>query len=789
MNRLFKRILVGPPLSTHAEMSHRLPKRIALTVFSSDALSSTAYATDEILLVLAAGAAAALHYSPFISMAVVVVMAVVVFSYRQTVEAYPQGGGAYRVAHENLGAPAGLIAGSALLIDYVLTVSVSIAAGVAAAGAALEGVRDDRVGIALIAVVVIAALNLRGMKESGGIFAVPTYGFLVTIGIVILVGVYKAFTGTIGQVPQSHLEATQAVTLFMILRAFASGSTALTGIEAISDGVPAFKPPEAKNASTTLLILGILLGTIFIGITFLSRAVGVNPHLIEEGQTVTSQITGAVFGSSSWFFYVVQAFTALILFLAANTAYADFPRLASILAKDRYLPRGLGQRGDRLAFSNGILILTAAAAGILINYEADVHRIVPLYVVGVFTSFTLSQTGMVVHALRAKKHDKALQRDVDPRWKRKVLISGFGAMTTFIVLIIVSITKFFSPLHPGEQPHFRGGAWQIILLIPVLATVLYKINKHYRHVEDELRFEGQLPDMRSEKVVLVVSRFRGATKALAVARAIAPRELRAIAWRCSEQRLADLRNRWEGMGVTTPIEPVGDDIASVLRFVRAMDPQSEDPVTVIFPDPHYRTWFGQVFKNRAILRLKRVFLYESGTVLIGIPHNPERDPEPRRLQAPTRLALVVVVSAVNRATVRAIQYARSLNPSELKAMSIQTDPGDAAKLTAVWGTLGIEVPLEVVDAPYRELMEPLKRELREMRQSPGDAIGVVVPEFVVPRWWQNLLHTQTAFFIKTALLFEDEVIVINVPYRVHKAKRRPQPPPQTPEPEKAPQPV
>lgn len=774
MNRFFKRLFVGPPLSTHDELSHRLPKRIALTVFSSDALSSTAYATDEILLVLAVGGLAALNYSTYISLAVVVVMAVVVFSYRQTVEAYPKGGGAYRVAHENLGAPAGLIAASALLIDYILTVAVSIAAGVAAAGAAVEGLADHKVAIALGAVALIAALNLRGMKESGGLFAIPTYGFLVAMFTVIVVGVYKSFTGDLTPLPESPVEATQAVSLFLILRAFASGSTALTGIEAISDGVPAFKPPESKNASQTLLILGILLGLLFIGITFLSKAVGVDADLIEEGKTVTSQITGAVFGQTSWFFYVVQAFTALILFLAANTAYADFPRLASILAKDRYVPRGLGQRGDRLAFSNGILILTAAAAGILINYKADVHRIVPLYVVGVFTSFTLSQAGMVVFTMRTRRKAQAGGKELDTRWKRKVLISGFGAVTTFIVLIIVSITKFFSPLSEGEAPRFRGGAWQIIVLIPILAGILYKINKHYSHVKEELSFDDKLPDMRSEKVVLVVSRFRGATKALAIARAIAPRELRAVAWRCSDQRLIDIRNRWDNMGVTTPIEKVGDSANDVLNFVRSLDPQSEDPVTVIFPDPHYKSWFGQVFKNRDILKLKRLFLYESGTVLIGIPFNPERDSEPKRLQAPTRLALVVVVSSINRATVRAIQYARSLNPSELKAMSIQTEPGDAAKLTAEWGRLGFDVPLEVVDAPFRDIMDPLKRELRELRTSPGDAVGVVIPEFVVPRWWQNLLHTQTAFFIKTSLLFEDEVIVIDVPLRVHKARKHPE---------------
>lgn len=769
MNRFFKRLLVGPPLSTHDELSHRLPKRIALTVFSSDALSSTAYATDEILLVLALGGLAALTFSTPVALAVVVVMAVVIFSYRQTVQAYPQGGGAYRVAHDNLGTPPGLIAAAALLIDYVLTVSVSVAAGVAAAGAALAAVGDHRVAIALGAVVVIAGLNLRGTKESGGLFAIPTYGFLVSMITVILVGVYKANNGTLDQLPASSLEATQAVTMFMILRAFASGSTALTGIEAISDGVPAFKPPESKNASQTLLILGLLLGFLFTGITFLSKAVGVDPNLIEEGRTVTSQIAGAVFGQTSWFFYVVQAFTALILFLAANTAYADFPRLASILSKDRYLPRGLSQRGDRLAFSNGILILTAAAAGILINYEADVHQIVPLYVVGVFTSFTLSQAGMVVYSMKAKRKAESLGKPVDKRWKRKVVISGIGATTTFIVLIIVSITKFFSPLQEGEAPHFRGGAWEIILLIPILAVILHKFNKHYKHVQQELAFDGTLPEVRSEKVVLVVSRFRGATKALAIARAIAPRELRAVAWRCSEQRLIDLRNRWENMGVNTPIEEIGGSSSDMLNLVRSMNPQSNDPVTVIFPDPHYKSWFGQLFKNRDMLKLKRAFLYESGTVLMGIPYSPERDPEPRRLQAPTRLALVVVVSSINRATIRAIQYARSLNPSELKALSIQTELGDAARLTAEWGRLGIDVSLEVVDAPYRDLMDPLKRELRQLRTSPGDAVGVVIPEFVVPKFWQNALHTQTAFFIKTSLLFEDEVIVIDVPLRVHQA--------------------
>lgn len=771
MFRLMKRLLVGPPISSHEELSHRLPKRLALPVFASDALSSSAYATDEILLILTAGAAAALIFSTPVALAVVVVLAVVIFSYRQTVEAYPEGGGAYTVAHENLGKPAGLVAASALLVDYVLTVSVSVAAGVAAAGAALIFLQDDKVAIALGAVAVIAALNLRGVKESGAIFSVPTYGFLVAMGTTIAVGGLKAATGNLMTLPPPNLEAAQAVTLFLILRAFASGSTALTGIEAISNGVSAFEPPESRNASRTLLILGLLLGTLFLGITFLARAVGVDPTLIEQGQTVTSQIAAGVYGSESAGFYLVQAFTALILFLAANTAYADFPRLAAILAKDRYLPRGLGQRGDRLAFSNGILILTAASFGLLINYGADVHQIVPLYVVGVFTSFTLSQTGMVVRALRRRRQAREKGRAPDPRWRRKVLISGFGALTTGVVLLIVGTTKFFAPVQPGQEATFRGGAWQVILLIPCLAWLLHRINRHYLQVAGQLQFSGRVPDVSSDKVVLVVSRFRGATKALALARTLAPRELRVIAWRCSQQRQADLRNRWDSLGVSTPIEPVGGQVADVLRFVRSLGPMSERPVTVLFPDPHYRTWLGQVVKNRPILKLKRAFLYESGTVLIGIPFLPDRDPEPRRLQAPNRLALVVVVSSVNNAAIRAIQYARSLFPSELTAVSIQSEPGEAARLTEEWARLNIGIPLEVMDTPFRDLIDPLKRQVRNLRSSPEDAVGVIVPEFVVPRWWQNLLHTQTAFLIKAALLFEDDVIVIDVPYRIHKAKR------------------
>lgn len=771
MNKIFKRLLVGKPVSSHEELHHRLSKRIALAVFSSDALSSSAYATDEILLVLVLAGTAGLGFATPIALAVAFVLGVVIFSYRQTVKAYPHGGGAYIVAHENLGVLPGLIAASALLIDYVLTVAVSVAAGVAAVGAALPEMRDHRISLALGVVAFITFLNLRGLKESGTVFAIPTYGFLVTMGLMIAIGVFRAATGDLQAIPTHTLEATTGVSFFLVARAFASGSTALTGVEAISDGVPAFRKPEAKNASQTLFVLGIILGVLFLGITFLARAVHVDPHLIEEGKTVTSQIAGAVFGADSLAFYVIQAFTALILFLAANTAYADFPRLASILARDRYLPRALRNRGDRLAFSNGIIILASAAAGLLINYKADVHKIIPLYVVGVFTSFTLSQSGMVVHTLREKAHALRTGEAPPKRWRQKAVISAFGAATTFVVLIIVSITKFFAPLPPGEPAGgFRGGAWQVIVLIPTVAFILKKINSHYRMVHRELRQDMRVAAIGENKVVLVLTRFRGSTKALAFARAIAPTQLKVVAFRTSAVRLQDLRNQWDRLGITHPIEPIGDKISDLEALVSELRPKEDSPVTVILPDAQYGSLITQVWKTLLLLRIKRAFLTARDVVVVSVPFQPEIEPEPKRLQAPGRLAIIVVVSSVNKATMRALNYARSLHPSELKAMTIQTDPGEAAELTEEWNRLGTDIPLEIVDSPYRSLLQPLLREVRELQPNPSDAVGVVVPEFIVRHWWQNFLHNQTALLIKSALLFEPNVVVINVPFQVGEAR-------------------
>ncbi|MGH2770981.1 MAG: APC family permease [Actinomycetota bacterium] len=744
-----KRLFVGRPISSHQELHHRLSKRIALAVFSSDALSSSAYASDEILLVLVAAGSLAIGYSSPIALAVTLVLAVVVTSYRQTVAAYPSGGGAYIVAHDNLGEYPGLTAASALLIDYVLTVSVSVAAGVAAIGAAFPIVAEHRVALALAVVLIITVANLRGLKESGTIFAVPTYGFLLSMGLMILVGVFKVATGNDDRLPVSQFPAEHPLTVFLILRAFASGSTALTGVEAISNGVPAFKPPESKHASQTLLVMGLLLGLLFFGITFLAHQYRVDPLAIEEGRTVTSQVAGAVFGAASPLFYAVQFFTAFILFLAANTSYADFPRLASILARDRYLPSVFKHRGDKLAFSNGIVILALAAGAVLSHYEAEVHNIIPLYVIGVFTSFTLSQSGMVIRWFRRRARG----------WRRSALINGVGAATTFVVLIIVSVTKF------------TLGAWQVIILIPTVALLLRRVRRHYDSVAEDLSV-GRATRVAANKVVVLVSPYRGATlKAVSFARAIAPRELHVVAFRVPERRLKEIRRRWRELGVLIPIEATGHRLDDVLDFVRDLDPSESEPVMVVTADVQDPSRLRQLRRTRLLLRIKRRLLYEPGVVTASVPFRPDREHESDRLRAPGRLSIIVLVSAMHAATIRALELARSLNPSELKALTIATDSGEAEELVRQWESRGIDVPLEVVDSPYRSLMQPLLREVRELGPNPSDAVGVVIPEFVVTRWWQQLLHNQSAFMIKMALLFEPNVVVIDVPSLIRGRKK------------------
>ena len=743
--RSVKRLVLGRPISSHQEMHQRLPKRIALAVFSSDALSSSAYATDEILLALVAAGSLALSRSIPIAVVVAAVLAVVIVSYRQTVRAYPTGGGAYIVAKDNLGEPAGLVAASALLIDYVLTVAVSTAAGIAAVVAAFPEIADHRVSAAIAVVALITVANLRGLKESGTLFAVPTYGFILVVGVMIVTGLVRLATGAYHPPPVRAFAAEQPLTVFLLLRAFASGSTALTGVEAISNGVPAFRRPESRNAAATLTVLGVLLTFLFLGITFLANVYHADPHLIEEGQTVPSQIARQVFGDGSVLFFLTQVFTALILFLAANTSYADFPRLASILSRDRYLPVVLRSRGDKLAFSNGIVLLAFAAGAVLWLYQANVHRIIPLYVIGVFTSFTLSQLGMVVHWRRLR----------GPGWRGAAVVNGIGAGTTLVALVVVGIVKF--PL----------GAWQVILLIPAVAWLLRRVHLHYEVVGAALRagpFDVRLKATRA--VVLVADSATATTRAVALARAFAPREVHVVAFRVRERRLRAVRQRWADLELGIPIEATGHRPSDLIEYLRGLEPSSAEPLTVVMSSPSHPRYLRQVVRNRALIRIRRALVGEPGVVVCSTTYAPAETPPAGPLRGPVSLSVIVVVSAVHRAAFRALRYAQALRPTELVALSVALDPEDMHRLSEDWSRAGIDIPLEIVDSPFRSLVDPVLAEVRQRRPSPADAVAVVIPEPVVEGWRWKPLHGQRALLLKAALLFEPDVLVFDVPFHV-----------------------
>jgi amino acid transporter len=457
---LLKRWLVGPPMPLAQARHERLGKRVALAVFSSDAMSSVAYATEEILLILLLAGTVAVHLAVPIALAITTLLIVVVVSYQQTIHAYPSGGGSYIVARANLGMVPGLIAAAALLVDYVLTVAVSVAAGVAAITSALPVLSTHKVVLGVVFVAVIALANIRGVRESGRIFAVPTYFFIASFGLMLVVGAARWLTGTLPAAPPASVAAVEPFTWFLILRAFSSGCTAMTGTEAISNGIPAFRPHESRNAAITLGWMAAILATLFIGITVLASTLGILPT---ETETVVSQIARRLFGGGVLYF-AVQAATALILVLAANTSFADFPRLASLLARDRFVPRQFATLGERLVFSNGILVLAGFAALLLVVFGGETHALIPLYAVGVFISFTLSQSGMVRRWWRARTQG----------WRWRMGVNGLGAAATGVVTVVIAVTKF------------THGAWIVVLVIPLLVTAFVMMSRHYEEVADDL---------------------------------------------------------------------------------------------------------------------------------------------------------------------------------------------------------------------------------------------------------------------------------------------------------------
>ena len=615
-----KRVLVGRPLRSQQLPETLLPKWLALPVFASDPLSSVAYATEEIVLVLAAGGAAYLTFSKWVALTIGALLVIVVLSYRQTCYAYPNGGGAFAVSMDNLGENSALTAASALLVDYVMTVAVSVVAGVVAITSAVPSTSPYAVELSVASVIVLMIANLRGLKESGRAFAVPTYMFVGLTFLMVVVGAVKGFTGHLPDASTANMALHRTThvggifTLLLTMRAFASGCTALTGVEAISNGVPAFRKPKARNAAQTLGIMGLLSVTMFAGITAL--ALHMNAHALPDGNpSVISQIAGGVFGSHAALFYLYQAATAGILILAANTAFNGFPVLSSILAQASFLPRQLHNRGDKLVFSNGILLLGGFAIALIVGFDANIDKLIQLYIIGVFTSFTLSQTGMVRHWNREIAEGQ-------PGSRRQLLtkraINFVGATFTGLVLIIVLYTKV------------QHGAWLAIAAMAVLFVGMKGIHRHYDSVRTELAVGG-----------------------------------------------------------------------------------AERPML------------------------------------------------------PSRNHGIVLVSKLHMPTMRAVAYARGTRPSTLEAVTVRLDDEDTKKLERAWVEHDIDVPLVVLDSPYREMTGPVLQYIRGLRkQSPRDVVTVFIPEYVVGRWWEHILHNQSALRLKARLLFEPGVMVTSVPWQL-----------------------
>ena len=619
MFQSLKRIVIGTPIASADEGHQRLPKKIALPVFASDAISSTAYATDEILhVLLSVSVGAGVGYAAFsklvpIAIVVAILLLIVVTSYRQTIYAYPSGGGSYVVSKENLGTVPSLVAGSALLVDYILTVAVSVAGGVLAIRSAFGFGSEWTVPLCLLCVLLMTLANLRGLKESGALFAPPTYIYVLSLMTLIIVGLVRIFVlknideidpASVSEEAVEFAESAKSLSLLMLLRAFSSGAVALSGVEAVSNGVPAFKKPESKNAAHTIMIMGAILGSCFLGISVL--AAHLKPIRGENDPTGIALMAAQVYGGKGVLFWIMQVSTFAILILAANTAYADFPRLSSIIAKDGFLPRQFANRGDRLVFSNGVIFLAVVASILIWIFDGQISALIPLYAFGVFTGFTLSQAGMVRHHLKLK----------EPHWKPSLAINAIGSVTTFIIATIVVVSKF------------TQGAWIPAVLIPIMVMGFYSVGKHYAHVK----------------------------KSLAV-------------------------------------------------------------------PPGYKS--------------------------------------PRRTHY-----VVVLVGKVNRGVLDAVQYARSLNPERIIALSIVQDPEEERALHQQWDDYDVPIELHTISSPYRELTRPVLAYLDEIdEERDDDIITVVIPESVtkVSSQW---LHNQSAFALKARLLYRPDTVVVSVPVHI-----------------------
>jgi len=600
---LVKRFLVGNPLKTAQAVHQRLSKRLALAVFSSDALSSVAYATEEILLVLVPASLALAHFSIPISLMIVLLLTILTLSYSQIIFEYPEGGGAYIVSKSNLGEWPGLTAAAALMIDYVLTVAVSVAAGIAAITSAIPILFPHRTVLGVLAIAIVLLVNLRGVRESGKVFAVPTYMFIGALLLLLGAGVYQFMVGRMSPVtPQSVITqaGVESVSLFLLLRAFSSGCTALTGVEVISNGVTAFRPPESKNAALTMAGMALILGTLFLGISTMAYYLGVIP---KEDETVVSQIARATFGQG-FLYYLVQGSTMLILILAANSAFAGFPRLASLLARDSFMPHQMAMMGDRLVFSNGIIILGASSGFLIVLFESDTHALIPLYAVGVFLSFTLSQAGMVKRWLIKR----------GPHWRKKLVVNGIGAVTTAIATTIIASTKF---MH---------GAWIVVVLIPFLIMMFRGIRSHYKAVTEQVSLSrGHRPPIPRRNIVLIPigGVNRAVIRAVDYARS-RPGEIRAVLVDTDSEETAKAEMQWAqwGCGVNLIVlpSPYRSILGSLLDYIEEiLEKEPESWITVVIPEILPARWWQNILHNQRALMLKAALLFKDRVVLTDVP--------------------------------------------------------------------------------------------------------------------------------------------------------------------------
>jgi amino acid transporter len=755
-----KRLLLGRPLATSRLEHERLGRPTALAVFSSDNMSSVAYATEEILRVLlpAIGVLAFSFVLP-ISGAIVLIEAILIFSYRQTIKAYPSAGGAYIVTKDNLGLLPAQVAGVALLIDYVLTVSVSTAAGVQAISSVFPLVVPVRVVLCLIFVWMIAYGNLLGVRESGRIFAVPTYLFILSLGLTCVAGIYQVAMGHLHAFPVTGQEANggislgaASVTLFVVLKAFASGGAAVTGVEAISNGVPAFRKPEWRNAQITLVWMGIVLGTTFLSVSFLASKLQVIP-VADESKSVLATIGQAVYGTSAMghmLFLILQVGTTLILILAANTSFADFPRLASFQAGDAFMPRQLTRRGHRLVFSSGVVALGAAASLVIVIFGASVTRMIPLYALGVFTSFTLSQAGMAKRHLHL--HEKG--------WRFGLFVNGLGAIATFVVAIVIAIVKF------------AGGAWIVMVAVPILVAVLVRVNKAYEEEDEQLvigpedRANGA--SERPEHLALVLVDDLGEDTLHAVQYAFTIRPTHIVALHVGADDPA-LRSAWSEHGSRIPLQaipPHGRPGRSLARYLKQRG-AADEQITVILPAPvretflerlpRMRTWSGMAGSLRALPNVGIVIVRAHGSA-----HHHGTQLSPRR-----RHVALILVEDLDRAVLKASRYARGIDAMEIRAVHAASDPALSTRLIDRWIAFGYlaGIPLDVEECFDRNIERSLRRYVARF-QDAATEVTLILPRRHFPKRRHFLLHDRTSRRIARAFAEEPHVDVVVVPFQL-----------------------